>query len=262
MYKHLIRGCGKRKAGATYATTRAPTERGISPLDLDFTLICPVWVPWQESPAEIGLAAQGILILERRDSDGTGMGIWDIWDWISEADYPYFPDFFVEAQYYGTSRLVPVTAPFRLLSKDSRHFFVHAKAIIEDPKPVLEEWEHLKDCPKDVELHLNPVLDKGLYESCLGYLWEAIGPYNKDSRSRHVQVELPHNRSQHVTPSCVYEARSLPKGVDVTWKAGVPMWDAIEVFEIVEDQIDKKHERAIKLIEESGTNIPYMICEE
>lgn len=262
MYKGLNRGCGRRKAGLPYAVTGSPQERGMVELDLAFRLVCPPWVPWTENPSEIGLAAQGIRILERRDPAGKGLGVWDIWDWIGENDYPYWMDFYREAQVYGTSRLIPTTAPYKLLTPESRHMFVHAKAGVIDPLPILKYWQRFYPCPKEIEFHLNPDIEHGIYESCLGYLVEAIGPYNKKNEGREITVELPRNRDKDVPPSCTYKALTLPPDVTVEYYAGVFMWDTIERFEVVEDPIDKKHERALKLIQDSGCSIPYILCEE
>ena len=263
MQRNLRRGCGTRKVGAVYTVTRPPVERGIDPLDLDYTLICPPWVPWEKSPTEIGLAAQGMLILERRNPDGTGTGIWDLYDWISEGDYPFFPDFFEENRNYGTSRLIPVTSPFKLLTQESRHLFVHANAILADPRPFIIGPElRFKACPSGIDMHMNPQVDVGLYDHCTGLLWEAVGKYDPKNGSRNVTVELPRHRPADEAPSCIYQARTYPVDVTPAWSPGVLMWDTIEMFEIVHDPVDNRHERAKKLIENSGTNIPYMIVPE
>lgn len=252
------RGCGWRKLGAAYATNYPEPEK--DPLDLDHMLLCPPWRPWEKSPTEIGVVPQGMRVLPRI-VNGVSTGIWDLWDWIGEDSYPYFPDFFEEARVYGTSRLVPKTIPFKLLTPESRHLFIHARAIIEDPLPFLENRYHLKNCPSHIEYHDKPDIANGVFDHCTGLLWEAVDVMKKEGERDH-PVALPRNRPEGEAPTCGYKACFPPFHTKVKWQSAVLAWTTIQQFEVVEDPIDKKHEDALRIIAESGTNIPYMLVQD
>jgi len=259
MNKGLNRGCGTRKAGAIYAVSDQVKHEEEDFLDLSFMLVCPPWIPWEESVHDIGLSARGMLVRERINPDGTRTGIWDLWDWIGEAYYPYFPDFYEEAIRFGTSRLIPSTIPFKLLSEDSRHLFIHPKAIIDEPKPFYVDRMPIRTCPHGIGLHDHPILEHNIYDHCVSLLWESIGEYKT---RREILREFPVHLDKDQTPTFSYKALTCPEGAKVEWRPAVVMWDYIERFEIVEDDIDKKHERALGLIDNSGTNIPYMLVTE
>src|SRR3972149_7208237 len=248
----IRRGCGFRKAGAIYAVSDPPISD--EALNLDFMLVCPPWQPWEKSPTEIGLAAQGMLILERRYPDGAGMGIWDIWDWIGQHDYPHFPDFFEELRNHGKSRLIPRTSPFKLLSQESAHLFVHAYGRLVDPLDAFyKDRQGLKKCPAGIAYHDD---NSGL-DTCTALLWEAVDWYQKPDSLRLHEVELPRNRPSNETSSCSYQGARVPFGVKAIFEPAVIMQDWITRFEIVEDPIDQKHRDGIKAIEENATENPH-----
>jgi hypothetical protein len=252
------RGCGWRKKGAAYVVNYPEPE--IDPLDLDYMLLCPPWRPWVTSPTEIGIAPQGMRVIERQ-VDGKGTGIWDLYDWISESDYPHFPDFFEEARVYGTSRLIPSTTPFKLLSEESRHLFIHAKAIILEPLPFLEDRLHLKICPTKIEFHDKPDLQNGVYDHCTALLWEAVDVMKKEGERDH-PVALPRTRPEGEAPTCGYKGAFPPFKTKVKWESAILMWSTIQRFEVVKDDIDQKHLKAIDIIEKSGTNISYILVDD
>lgn len=252
------RGCGWRKKGAAYVVNYPEPE--IEPLDLDHMLLCPPWKPWVKSPTEIGVAPQGMRVLPRV-VNGVNTGIWDIYDWISEGDYWFFPDFFEEGRVYGTSRLIPSTSPFKLLSPESIHWFLHAKAIILNPEVLYQDRLHLKNCPQGIEYHDKPDLEHGIFDHCTALLWEAVDVMKKEGERDH-PVALPRNRPEGEAPTCGYKAAFPPFKTKIKWEPAVIAWTRIQRFEVIKDEVDQKHLNAISIIEKSGTNIPYMLVDD
>lgn len=262
------RACGTRKYNMIYVVNNKPSRahrEGKIPLDLRYLLLCPVWQPWKEmaggTPAMFGLAAQGMLILERRDMDGKGLGVWDLYDLIG-SEYPTVPDFYTEMCYFGKSRLIPSNSQFGLLSPESYHFLGHSKAKLVDPLELFyRDRLGLMKCPSHSALHDEPDLSMGIFDSCTGLLWEAVGFQKKDEARLHT-VELPPQRPKDEEPSCTYQAGSIPLGVKPLFEVGFWAADRISHYEIIYDPCSDKYLERARIIEESGSQIPYQIVEE
>lgn len=263
-----VRMCGVRKMGMVYIINNKPSRaqrEEKAAVDLRHILLCPVWQPWNEipggTPAMFGLAAQGMLILERRDANGKGLGVWDIYDWVG-LEYPTVPDFYTEMCYFGTSRLIPRNSQFGLLTPESYHFFAHARAKLVEPlEPFYRDRHLLMECPSKSELHNKPDLKMGIFDSCTGLLWEAVGFQKKDEPRLH-RVELPPVRPKDQQPSCVYDAVSIPTGVMPIFEPGIWGADGISHLEIIIDPYENKHIQAAEFIEKSGCQLPYTFMEE
>jgi hypothetical protein len=258
----IKRGCGYRKAGAIYTVSGVqPTpeqEQSMpDPLDLDSMLLCPPWRPWVDSPAEIGISAQGLRLIERVEN-GERKGVWDIWDWVGENNYPYFPYFWEEGCLYGFSRLAPITTPFKLLSLDSLHFFIHSKAIINEPAPLYETRLDLKECPTHIEFHQKPDLAHGVYDHCTALLWESVGICKPGQRK--TGIFIPHGQTDY--PTGHFHGAPVEENIKISWRSAVLAYLPVTKFEVVEDDVDGKHTDALKILEESGTNVPYVLVND
>jgi hypothetical protein len=227
-------------------------EQPDTPANLDWMLLCPPWIPWEKSPAEIGLAAQGMLVMERWEN-GQASGIWDIWDWVGEKNYPYFPIFFEEARWQGTSRKIPPSAPIKLLTQQSRHLFVHPKAILdlESMFTIVQTHLGLKSCPMAIEYHDRPQLETGIYDWCTTYLWETVGQVGTEKEDRNTLCALANQLS--------FKAAKMPYGIKPIWSPAVLAWAPIDRLEVIEDDIDGKHNDVLRLLDQGGCNIPYIL---
>jgi hypothetical protein len=244
--KSVWRGCGARVPGHVYTSTDQDkvVDSGIP---IEFFGICP---PWRiDDPQNIGLSDQGVAIIE-----GTPYGrpgIYDIWAVVGYGNY-FVPDYWHEGELFGFSWKIPRTAQFDLLTMDSRQIMVSKRAFVDnvDQYPAKDRIK-VKSCPLGNENH-----DKHLEEMCLGLLWELVGGPHKDGLRYH-QRQFPPD-----IPMFGYEAAYIPKDFYPQWAYGAFMWLPIHMFEVINDPLESTHEQAIRLLEESGTNIPYELVSE
>lgn len=213
-------------------------------IPLDDFLQCPA-VP--VNPVEIGLAAQGILIKEGTPYGRAG--IWDVFDWVGVNHYPYIPDFIEEGLRYGFSRRIPKSAPLNLITTESMHLLAHPRAIIHNYKEFYADRQHLKACPREHEIHNSGEAE----QSCLGLLWEALEVMQDDQRiHRRWFPESSENQFD-------YKAAHAP--IQPDWGFGIFAALPITSFEVVDDPLSDKADQAMKLLEESGTDIPYYLVD-
>lgn len=247
---HKYRMCGLRQPGAMYVVSGE--DQPDTPADLDWMLLCPPWIPWEKSPTEIGLAAQGMLVMERYEN-GAPTGIWDIWDWIGESNYPWFPIWFEEARWQGTSRKVPPSAPVKLLTAESRHLFVHPKAIPvpDDQIAIVRDHLGLRSCPAKIEYHDKPQPEVGIFDWCTAYLWECVGQPKKADEPRIYDAEIMNGLT--------FKAAKMAFGHSVTWLPAVLAWAPVERLEIIEDDVNGRHNDVLRLLADGGCNIPYVL---
>lgn len=243
--RSVLRGCGTRAAGAIYATT--DREQLIdSGIPIEYFALCPPW-PIENIQA-IGLSDQGVHI-----QDGAPFGrpgINDIWAVVGAGSY-YVPDYWTEGEAIGFSWRIPKTAPLEKLTMDSRQIMVSRKAYV-DNIAELPDRQLIKTCPVGNENH-NSTLD----EMCLGHLWELVGDPHQDGIRQYSRV-FPTIRD----PLFSYKAAFEPEGFSPAWKYGAFMWLPIHMFEVINDSVESTHEQALRLLEESGTNIPYELVSE
>lgn len=241
----LTRGCGVRSAGSIYAAT-SREQLVDSGIPIEFFAICPPW-PIDDIQA-IGLSNQGVLI---RDGEAYGRkGINDIWATVGAGSY-FVPDYWTEGEVIGFSWKIPKTAPLNKLTMDSRQIMVSSVAHVENFSK-LPDRQLVKRCPLKNQNH-----DITLNEMCLGMLWELVGPAHKDG-IRKYERGFPEGG----VPSFSYTAAYKPANYIPDWKYGAFMWLPIHLFEVINDPLESTHETALRLLEESGTNIPYELVSE
>jgi len=253
-------GCGTRKAGGIYSVGLKHEEMEQVNLKFRDFIIDP---PWLIEPSQIGLAAQGVRILPRPD----GSNIYDIYDWVGEGSYPYVPDFIQEAdQLEGTSRLVAKETPnLAMLTPDpgdgtgSRHFFGFPKGLVTYYDSLYEDYLHILECPTKNATHNS---DEKMF--CTGLLWECIGKHGKADypigKGRIRTVSMP--RIRGVPISFTYLGALKPELMPEDWQFAFCYWQPIPRFEVVIDEATNLHELAIKVLEESGCQIPFILKEE
>lgn len=192
--------CGFRTQGDAYVCTYGSSNGR----PFHEFLLC---LPWPVDKEGIGLADQGMKIIERIDLvSGKGIGVYDLWDVVGQSYWPYVPDFVMECYHFlstsgrATSRKIPKTV---LESDDyakldpvrSRHIFVHDKAIINNPEILYKSRADpaILDCPHPQinPTHLLPYEDlreMELFEPCIGLLWECVGETKTDSRTQYIEM--------------------------------------------------------------------------
>lgn len=189
------RGCGtSRMQGGIYLVTKLVTGGG--PIE-NFLIDPPVIVP-----EEMHVPYQGMGSFQREEvcnqcyddpkkfqsymgndfkcakCKGAGkITVTHIADHIGTSHYPHPIDDIEEVRAIGSSRRIPSSFPFHLLTKDSRHFRCHDKAYIDN-------WRHYEywwGCPRHV--HKPPWAEEGTRpykvhkdEMCIGQLWEDYDP--------------------------------------------------------------------------------------
>jgi hypothetical protein len=137
------RGCGRMKSDSLYHHwSLSPGGIPISSLLLD-----PPWVFSQDTLDRLGISSIGIYLLPRMNSEGeriigkNGQPIYDIFDIVGQEHYPYTSDFYVELCKHGASRKLAKNTQLSLLSTESVHFLLHAKASINmENTQMLEFW--------------------------------------------------------------------------------------------------------------------------
>jgi hypothetical protein len=262
----LQRGCGWRKAGAIYVTI-PPTMEFKPPYDklpIDCYLFCP---GWEVDLTELGLSAQGMRILERRDAFGNGTGIWDLWDFVgSEKGYPWVPDFVEEARIMGTSRLCPQPViksdEFKKLDPTvSQHIFVSNRGLLNDESAEIlhnnryfnpnNPTELASPCPIGNKLH--DEFPNQFFQPCTGMLWECVE--NTKERQAHI-VRMPRDVKP---PTFVYDAVSAAKEWKIGFKAAAFMALPLNItLEVITDTLDKKHEKAIQMLLDLDIKFPWV----
>ena len=246
----MRRGCGARRdPGTIYSTwlsrKKDPSHRkGM----LKYFLWCPPWVVF---PEQLGLTSSGVKIIERSD----GSGIFDIYDVIGREHYPWFTDFFVEADAMGTSRKIARTSRFDLLSPESQHLYIFSLGSLVDPTSFYKDRLDIEQCPLGHEHHDRPV--NGFYEMCTALLWEAVEKYEEP---RVYNRAIPFNRPKNESPIAVYQCARMVKG-DHEWEWAALLHTPIE-FEVVADPLSSIDDQAMEVLANADNGIPYMMVED
>jgi len=259
----LIRGCDVRKWGATYFENYIVNQEQVYQVPIEKFLICP---PWKVDMKELDMSCQGMRIIERTDMFGKGLGIYDLWDYVSHTSYPYAVDFIEEARRFGTSRLIPRTviesADFKLLKPDeSLHMFVHDKALLtqESAEKLHENRIGLKDCPAGSELHAT--MPKGEVYPCFALDWECIQESTSEKTKREWWVPMPRVEN----PTFAYKGATACKDWKISFD-GSAVFMALPLSKselcVIEDPLEHKEQDALKLLAEIESQFPYKMAQE
>ena len=117
-------GCGVRSPGGVYLVT----SLGDGGVPLRECVLDP---PIPVDATAVGLSPQGMAVAR------TSAGSTRVLDWIGEGFYPNCADYVEEVALFGSSRRVPRTFDFDLLTPKSQHVLVHPRAIVTNPDWVL-----------------------------------------------------------------------------------------------------------------------------
>lgn len=175
--KPIERGCGKRAEGGLYA--ECGLSEGGSPLE-EFIMCPPIPLP-----EGLPLSALGVQLIQ----DPNDPGLFHILDWVGQEHYPNPLDFLEEVRLAGMSRRLSPQLDFEKLGPGSRHFLVHAKALVEEPggfyappegvyygaqrRNALSDPPVPHPCPRFLLAHREPAADP-LCEMCAGVWWEDV----------------------------------------------------------------------------------------
>lgn len=182
------RGCGDRESGGCYA------EIGIGPggMPIEYFLVDP---PQLLDP-KLGISrksAIGVKLIQRQD----GSGVWDVYDWIGEENYPNVADMVEEIRHFGMSRRFELASDdeYAKITSDSLYFLIHRRAWIGNCEPYYKTYipvgvdalTRYNPCPKNFNSHKMMMEQtdqcKDL-QPCLGLCWNDIEggePYPPDS---------------------------------------------------------------------------------
>lgn len=226
----IERGCGKRIQGGLYA------EVGVQPRGKpieDFFVDPPVPV----DPGRLGLAAQGVRLLERRP----GSGIYDVWDWIGQQHYRSPADFVEEARRYGVSRRLPANREIaEKLGPESLLILLHPRAHVEDPRPFTQA-EGYGGCPCEKPEHHPATVGK---ICCCGVWWEDLDdgvPVGSDPRLLLRKM-----------PWGAYHGRLQPEGVRPEYRLAVFARFPVSRLAVVKDPVGGEHQAVLDLLHQAG----------
>lgn len=249
------RGCGTRVPGAAYVCT------DFSPFGLPPSafLFDPPWVP-QDKEGNFHLPNPvGLHFVENKELEK-----YDLWDWIGEHDYPFFPDFWEEFLRYGLSRRISVTADFDKLSRNSYIIGFHKRGVLSGTYHLYEhlrdEWEYGTGediCPKN----LAHAKEEDAY--CIRFAWQLVGQLENDM-DRYYERAMPRNDPN---PQFTYDAAYAPWWIlepryKAEWFAAAMFGLPITRIEVVEDSIGGLHEIAVEKLDKSITDIPFVVVKE
>ena len=255
MEKQIKRGCGTRVPGAAYICT------DFSPFGLPPSafLFDPPWVPQDDNGIRYYPNTVGLHFVENPWEEG----IYDLWDWIGERYYPYFPDFWEEFLRYGLSRRISVTADFDKLTKNSYIVGFHKFGILSAKyqlyEYLLDEWEWgtgMDICPQNKD-HST---EDDVY--CIRFSWQLVGNAIGDEE-RLYQRFMPNESDSQFS----YEAVRAPywindKQYKAEWIPAAMYRLPITRIEVIEDPLGGLHEIAIEKLDKSVTDVPFIIVKE
>ena len=251
------RACSTRTPGATYSVTNlTPTGTVVhyNPITkqeeehaLEWFVNCP---PIEIDPSDIGISDVGIYTLPRPGD----LIIYDLWDVVGGCYYEYFPEFWEEGLLKGFSRKAN-NAQFELLAKGSEHNFVHSRGLLDDYDVLFDNRVGVKLCPQGHKHHD----ENEKVDFCVSLLWEAMGPSKEFGRQFNFSAApLPGED----WPEYIFPAAHYPKGYNPVWRFAKMMSLPITDLEVIYDPIGGAHEKAMDLIKNSKTDIPYTLMEE
>lgn len=208
------RGCGSRSPGGVYLVTSLGRD-GVPLRD------CVIDPPIPVDAQAVGLSPQGMAPAR------TSLGHVRILDWVGEGFYPNTADYVEEVALFGSSRRVPKTFDFSLLTPKSQHVLCHPRAIVTNRVWLAghlalsegEEHSYLNRlrravgggyCPFKGEAH--PGVEPGAV-MCAAMWWEVLLPKSVRFDEDPEGFEAQCRRDQSVVrrmPSFSYEGYTLP----------------------------------------------------
>lgn len=241
---------GSRTQGGIYLI--CGVGAGGRPLE-DFLLDPPIPVP-----EDLVVPKQGLGTFQREETcswckgipglpecpncDGKGKEmVTHVVDHIGSIHYPNVVDDIEEVRAIGSSRRIPSSFPFHLLSARSRHFRCHDRALIENWEEYNAHW----NCPKHIEGH-RAGLDPKPDPMCLGMLWEDYTPeQNSQEEPRNQYRDLPCGRR--------FLANSRPVGVTPIYRRAFYMSLPITRIEVV--QGSDHYEKSLKAAQKASLEV-------
>ena len=256
MEKSIVRGCGKRVAGGVYIVTEL-SHKG---LPLDLFLYDPPIVPTDDNGNIILPGAVGLQMMEYGD------GLIDLWDWIGESHYPYFPDFWEEVSRYGLSRRMSASADFSKLKANSYTVGFHRRGIVTAKKAFYVDIVKMHEvgtgmdlCPQNLEHNIDD--KENIF--CVRFLWQLVdGP--ADGIPRLHEVVMPRKEGE---AQFTYDAAHDPFVFEkpkykAEWMPAAMYRLPIHRLEVIEDTVGGLHELAVDRLDKSLTELPYVVVKD
>lgn len=253
----VMRGCGKRVPGGAYLVTNL----GPSGRPLNEHLFCPSWIPVDTEGNRVYPGAVGMTLME----NPWHKGIYDLWDWIGETYYPYFPDFWEEVRMHGLSRRVSPNANFSLLTNQSYIIGFHRKGVLSGTELLYKNLK--KDWVEDTFMDKCPCKkhfpDDDSEEVCVRFLWQLVDE-EKDYENRLHAVSLPRSMDKNMD---FYMAGYIPNWIKernykTEWLPAAMFRLPIHGIEVIEDPVEGIHENTVENILNSATTLPYRVVRE
>jgi len=247
------RGCGSRSPGGAYLVS-ALGDDGVPLRE------CVIDPPIPVDATALGLSPQGMALAR------TPSGATRILDWVGARDYPNVADFVEEVALFGSSRRVPKTFDFALLTPKSQHVLAHPRAVVDNPDWVLAHraWdgeahsyldrlrrgygEPLPPCPFRPDEHATP--ERLLLKMCAALWWEVLLPKTVRFDVDREGFEAQCQRTQSVVrrmPAFSYEGYTLPDRDIWVPQFSLGAFLALPVtrIEVVTDQEEGTHREAL-----------------
>jgi len=244
----VVRGCGRRQKGGTYITI--PTgERGV-PLD-DF-LPCP---PRPVDAERLRIEPIGVQLID------VG-GVTHVFDWVGSTHYPNVADMIAEMRRYGVSRRIATNTDFSRLSKASKLFLLHARALIRNAgqlrsilrddvverRPEATGWSPLAGCPARRMEHMAiPVEGPQPDEMCQALYWEDV-----EGGETVLDPQVPWRSVDRTVGSTTYRARRRPDGFTPDYQLGIFAILPIHHLTVINDPEGGRHIAALERARRSG----------
>lgn len=240
------RGCGQRKCGGIYATTKL----GVGGMPFDYFIICP---PVPVDKTEMGISPLGIKLVDNG-------GITTVLDWVGSNNYPNVADFVEETRRMGLSRRVSPKTDFARIDANTRWVLIHERAIVNNATELFEACDYAwpRGCPRDVPTHTDEArrnradITFGL-EFCAGAWYETV--------TGDATAEMKGSRDVlRIMPSFQYSARRTAQGFVPDYHLGMFLWLPISGIEIINDAEGGTHEEAYEAAK--AANVPVEIVDE
>lgn len=217
----VARGCGTRSPGGVYLVTSLGGD-GVPLAD------CVVDPPVPVDATAVGLSPQGMALAR------TSAGNTRVLDWVGAESYPNTADYVEEVALFGSSRRVPRSFDFALLTPKSQHVLVHPRAIVENRQWLWEGGTALSEgqehsylsrqrraqgggfCPFRGDAHdpdVEALRQRRVEQMCAALWWEVLLPKSVRWDEDQAGFEAQCQRTQTVVrrmPSFSYEGYTLP----------------------------------------------------
>jgi hypothetical protein len=241
MSKIHLRGCGLPQPGCIYIVTDSYDGK-LAGRPVESFLVDPVMpIPMGDENGRggFGLSCQGMEIRERN----VGAGIYDVWDWIGEGNYPNVLDWYLEVKELGFHQLIERSSAFELLSKESLYLAVHPKAHIYN---ISDHAQHVVEthgkCPKNIPEHKDLTIEwiQTIMQTCPSFWYSAMLKASK-------KEGIHGTRNM---PSFSWDGYIAPEGM--TFAPGLffrlPI-GKISNFVVYEDKEENRHISALQALE-------------